>query len=206
MRPLWAAACLALACATVPPQVGTAPPETHGDQSEQKYQAIFARYSDHSEVYHGMDTEMFAAATFETMPFREARVRRQALFQVWPEQKLAAELAQQQTEASQANVFFFGVHLNDYHFNDFDRSRTIWRIVLVTPNGEIAPTKVQRIGRANLDMRTYYPYMGEFWDAYELDFPKTDANGQPVIPPGLDTVTLRVASTLGKSEFKVAAH
>ena len=206
MKALWAAAGLLLGCATVPPQVGAPPPEVHGDRSEQRYQETLARFTDHSEIYLGMDTVMFADATFQAMPFREARVRRQASFQEWPEAKLQQTLEEEKAEEQKSNTFFFGEHVADYHWDDFDRSNSIWRIALVTPTGEFTPTKVLRIGRSSLDMRAYYPYMGDFFVAYEIDFPKTDEKGQPVVPPDAQTVTLKVASTLGKAEFKVAAH
>jgi hypothetical protein len=61
------------------------------------------------------------------------------------------------------------------------------------------------MGRANLHMRAIYPYLGGFWVAYQVRFPVTREDGSPVIPPGTERVTLRLASTLGAADLEVGA-
>ncbi len=78
--------------------------------------------------------------------------------------------------------------------------------MLVTPAGEVEPLSIERIGRANLDMRAMYPYMGVFWVAYRVRFPKVLPDGTPVIPESATHVHLRLASTLGHAELRVHAR
>jgi hypothetical protein len=144
---------------------------------------------------------MFTAATFQTWPFREARVHRLALFQVQPTPVEQRHLVEERAEFESFHEFFFGAHVNNYRYDDFDRPNTIWRIALVSGAVETTPVSVQRVGRSNLDMRAIYPYMDEFWVAYRIRFPRTTREGQPVIPPGTSKVLLRLASTLGKAEM-----
>ena len=199
-------ALLLCACQTTAPGVGLPPPQVGSDAAEAAYQQTLARFSDHQELYSGFDTKMFAEATYQSPAFREARVKRQARFQEWPPAKLQQALLDEQTAAKQSIEFFFGAFVNDYHFDDFDRSNSVWRIALVTPEGQVGPLEVKRVGRADENMRAYYPYMSDFWVAYRIRFPLRFPNGQPVIPEGLKKLRLRVASSLGRADLVVAAH
>ncbi len=196
---------LASGCVTTPPTIGEEPPTLKDEQAEQAYQAILARYSDRAEIYQGFDTRLFAGTTLQTPAFREARVRRLAEFQRIPAPHVEALLAEEQAEAAQAHEFFLGVHVNDYRYDDFDRPNSIWRVSLLTPRGEVRPSAIRRVGRANLHMRATYPYLGVFWVGYQVRFPTTLPDGSPVIPPGTERVTLRLASTLGAADLEVGA-
>jgi hypothetical protein len=202
-----ALALLALAgCARVPPTVGDPAPTLRDVDAERAYTQTLERYSDRGEIYAIFDTRLFAGATLQTLAFREARVRRQAAFEVLPPAKVEALLADERAQAAEFHEFFLGVHTNEPRHNDFDQRQSIWRLVLVTPGGEVTPTLVQRIGRADLPMRAYYPYVGSFWVGYRVRFPRQFADGSSVIAEGVEKVTLRVASTLGQVELEVGAQ
>jgi hypothetical protein len=194
------------ACASTPPVVGEPAPTLEDPKAEEAYVAVLDRYSGRAEIYDGFDTRIFTGATLQTAAFREARVRRQAIFQVLPAAKVEALLAEEMADAAKFNEFFLGVHVNDYRYDDFAQKRSIWRLALVTPAGEVTPVEVRRIGRTDLNIRAYYPYTSVFWVGYRVRFPTTFANGQPVIPQGAEQVMLRVASSLGQADLKVSAR
>ncbi|MBJ6764036.1 hypothetical protein JGU66_24955 [Myxococcaceae bacterium JPH2] len=194
------------ACASTPPLVGEPAPTLDDPKAEAAYRTVLDRYSARDEIYDGFDTRIFTGATLLTPAFREARVRRQGLFQVLPPAKVESLLADELADAAKFHEFFLGVHVNDYRYDDFAQKRSIWRLALVTPTGEVTPVEVRRVGRADLNLRAYYPYTSVFWVGYRVRFPTTFANGQPVIPPGTENVMLRVASTLGQAELKVSAR
>jgi hypothetical protein len=202
-----ALALLALAgCARVPPTIGDPAPTLRDVEAERAYAQVLERYSDRGEIYAIFDTRLFAGATLQTPAFREARVRRQALFQVLPPPKVDALLADERAQAEAANEFFLGVHVNEPRYDDFGRADSIWRVVLVTPSGEVSAQEIQRIGRADLPMRAFYPYVGSFWVGYRVRFPRAFTDGSPVLPEGTERVTLRLASALGKVELEVGAR
>jgi hypothetical protein len=203
---LVAGVALAGACSTIPPRVGQAPPVVVSEKEEAAYQAVRAHYSEHPEIYQGFDTQLFSAATYQSAAFREARIRRQAEFLHWTPDVLARELAREQAENAQWVEFFFGAHTNDPHFDDFDSRNSNWRVVLVTGSGQVLPSEVVRIGRADMNMRAYYPYMSDFWVGYRIRFPRTLPDGSPTLQPGTQFVTLQVASTLGTARFRVPAQ
>lgn len=186
-----------------PPQLGDPAPRAEDDRAEEAYQDLLARYSQHVEIYSGLvageDTRLFAAATFQSPPFREARIRRWGAFRAEPAAQVEKEIADEKAEADKFDDFFMGVQVVDYRYDDFDRHNSIWRIALVGDGTEVTPVLIERKGRATLDVRAMYPYMGEFWSGYHIRFPKlTQGRGEHL--------TLRVASALGRMEMTVPSQ
>ena len=90
-------------------------------------------------------------------------------------------------------------------FDDLDYPTSIWHLALLTPAGEVSPASVKRVGKANLNTRAYYPYMGDFWTVYRVRFPKL-LDARPLVTPELQTFTVVLASSLGKAEFPLSAQ
>ena len=197
----------AAGCAAVPPAIGEPGAQVPDRQAEASYQAALSRVTEHREVYTGIDTQLFTAATYQSPDFREARTRRQAMFQTWPEPKLNDALARERAEAAQVHEVVFGVSIVDRRFDDFDSRNTIWKLYLASDQGEVTPIAIRRVGRANADMRAYYPYLGDFWTMYTVRFPLTTAAGVPLVGPSTRALLFRMSSTLGQVEmtFPVSA-
>jgi hypothetical protein len=206
MRSGWRFGALMLAltgCVSTPPLVGDSAPVLRDDRQEEAYHRVLARYSGRDEIYKGFDTVLFATATLQTEAFREARLQRQGLFKVLPPERVRENLAREVAEAAGTHELFLGVYVYDYHYDDFDRPASIWNVELVTPAGAVHPLRVERLGRADMEMRAYYPYTGIFWVGYRLRFPSLFANGSLVIPESAEWVLLRLASSLGKAELRM---
>ena len=202
-------AALALAsigCSSGPPTVGDPAPALTDVQAEKAYRALLTRYTGQDEIYRGFDTYLFAGATFQTWAFREARVMRQAAFKSMTKAEIEAALAKERSDHEQYNEFVFGTWVVDPTFDDFDRKNSAWRVALVTEDGEVLPSSVERVRRVNDSIRALYPYMGQFWAQYRAKFPKTREDGTPVIKPGTKTVKLVLASSFGVAEMTVSAE
>ena len=197
---------VACGCAGAPPAIGEPGPELTDARAEQSYQAALARVTEHREVYSGLDTRLYCAATYQSPEFREARTRRQAMFQTWPEPKLDDALARERADAAQVHEVVFGVSIVDRRFDDFDSKSSIWRLSLATDQGEVVPLAIKRVGRANQDMRAYYPYMGDFWTMYTVRFPRTTATGQPLVAATTKALLFRMSSTQGQVEMAFPAR
>ena len=191
----------AAGCAGTPPSIGEPGAEFSDPRAEASYRAVLDYVTQHREVYSGLDTRLYSVATYQSADFREARVRRQAIFQTWPEQKLEQELARERAEAQQTHEVVFGVSIVDRRFDDFDSKSSIWRLSLATDQGEVTPSSLKRVGRANQDVRAYYPYMGDFWTVYSVRFPAT-VNGRPLVGPSTQALLFRMSSTQGQVEMK----
>jgi hypothetical protein len=184
------------------PVVGEPPPVLKDSAAERAYLSTLERYTSRREIYDRLDTRLFAAATFQSASFVEARVRREASFRAQSSDKVASLIEQERAAVEPFHEFFLGVHLNNPRHDDFDKANSMWSLILATPAGEVAPAKVERLGRTNLSRRAIYPYLDDFWVAYAVRFPKVTANGQPSVPPGTTKLVLRVASVLGKADLE----
>ncbi|MBI3182170.1 MAG: hypothetical protein HYZ28_08500 [Myxococcales bacterium] len=198
------AACASLAlsaCATGrPPITGEPGPVLADEAAERAYREVLARYTDQHSIYDGVDTRLFAAATYQSPAFVEARVRRMGEFQAQPPELVEAALAKERGALEGIYAFVLGVHANDPRHDDFDRPESIWRLALIAGGHETAPASVRRLGRSDLNLRAIYPHLGQFWVAYEVRF-SGEEHGASTVPEGAERMTLLVASTLGKAEL-----
>jgi len=191
---------LAVGCSGLPPpMIGAAGPQLSDASANAQYQALLQRYSAERQIYIGFDTICFSGVTYESPAFREARVRRRGAFEGEPPAQVAREV---ETALAEADFYEFtlGVYMQNPRFDDLGLPGSIWRLALVTPEGQVAPTLIRRVGRADVNTRAYYPYMGDFWTVYQVRFPKA-VKARPVVPPAMPTFTVLLASTLGKAEF-----
>jgi hypothetical protein len=194
------------ACRSGPPIIGDPPPTLDDPDAEQIYREILDRYTGRGEIYTGLDTQLFAGATYQSWPFRQARVKRLARFQRMSVEEIEARLKQERADWEQKYVFDLGAWVEDPKFDDFDRKDSVWRIALVADGGgELLPIDVRRESRVDQNIRAIYPYMGTFWVKYRVVFPRQGPDGAPLLPNGTKAFTLRLASALGRADLHMQA-
>jgi hypothetical protein len=157
------------------------------------------RYSCTRAIYDNLDSKVFFRATWQGPRFVEARLKREAEFKLLPASDLARRRSDEEQRIGGAVEFLLGVQANDYHFDDFDRSNSMWRVVLAIGDEELAPTSIERIGRTTTELRSYYSYLESFWVAYRLRFPARDFSAGQVF-------SLRLASAVGHSDLNFTAE
>lgn len=180
--------------------VGAPGPSLPDPNANAAYEALLEHYTAKRQVFIGFDTVLFAGVTYECPTFREARIRRRDTFQAQSPEQLAADLQKAEAEGTDFYEFTLGVYMQNPRFDDLDLVDSIWHLALQTPAGEASAVLVKRVGKANINTRAYYPYMGDFWTVYRVRFPKS-LQGQPLVPGGLDAFTVVLASSLGRAEF-----
>jgi hypothetical protein len=192
---------LGASCSSLPPpMVGAPGPSLPDGQANAQYEALLEHYTTKRQVFIGFDTIFFAGVTYESPSFREARVRRRDTFQAQSPEQLALDLQKAETEGADFYEFTLGVYMQNPRFDDLDLADSIWHLALQTPVGEASAVLVRRLGRANINTRAYYPYMGDFWTVYRVRFPKA-LGSRNLVPEGLGTFTVVLASSLGRAEF-----
>jgi hypothetical protein len=192
---------LSMGCSGLSPPMSGAPGPTAPDgTAEADYQALVKRYSVQRQIFIGFDTVLFSGVTYESPVFREARIRRRDAFQAQSPEQIAKDLQVATQQGADAYEFTVGVYMQNPRFDDLDLPSSIWRVSLNTPAGEVAPVLLKRVGRADINTRAYYPYMGDFWTVYRVRFPKT-LDSQPVVKPEEQTFILVLASSLGQAQF-----
>jgi hypothetical protein len=200
VRRLWLALLL-LGCATgkVPRVPGDLPPAADDPQAEAAYQELLGRSTQHRGVYDNLDTRMFVYATWQSPAFVDARLKRWAAFRAIGPDELVKLKADEGARLKDATEFFVAVHANDWHYEDFDKKGSLWRLVLVTGGEELLPTSVERLGRPTVELRSLYSYLEPFWVAYRVRFPAAKSgSGQ--------SMTFRLASPLGKADLPFAGE
>ena len=191
--------------------VGSPGPETSDAQANAAYSALEKHFSAERQIFNGLDTISFAGVTYESAAFRAARIRRRGLFQSIPRAQVEQDVEAAVADAETGDVYEFtvGVYMQNPRFDDLGLPGSIWRLALLTPGGQVAPVLVKRVGRADVNTRAYYPYMGDFWSVYTVRFPKV-LDARPVLPPAepptVPTFTVLLASSLGKAEFPLPAQ
>ncbi len=186
------------ASARIPHAPGDPPPSVSDGAAELEYQGILEKFTASQGVYDNLDSKLFFRATWQSPRFVEARIRREGVFRVWPTAEGDARLAQEQARLSGAVEFFFAVHANDYRFDDFEKSTSMWRMALVTDAGEVTPVSIERLGRSNIEMRSAYSYMESFWVGYRVRFEHRGMTSG-------ERFRLRVASAVGRAELEYVA-
>jgi hypothetical protein len=112
----------------------------------------------------------------------------------------AQRLAQAQAEAAGPYEFVLMVTTWDRRENDLDRGkRSVWRVALLGPDGhEIEPLEIVKDKRPAFVVRSEFPALGDFAQAYHVRFPR-EAN---VLGPNVRQVRLRISGERGGLEVK----
>jgi hypothetical protein len=184
--------------ARIPRIPGDPPPAVRDAEAEAKYQEVLDRFTSGRGVFDGFDTKVYVRATWFSPTFVEARMQREALFKAWPKKLYEEKLELERTRVSDATEFFFAVHANDYKFEDFGQPNTMWRLALVVGGEELPPVSIERLGRSNVEMRSYYSYMENFWVGYRIRFPKHEFTKGEIFH-------FKMASALGLAELPYTA-
>jgi hypothetical protein len=156
------------------------------------YRRAVGSWTSKAEIYHFADERAHFVATIESRVFREQRVRERSRELGWPADVELAELEKEFRASDRETSFVVAAYTEIPRENDLGDARSIWRVALMTPAGELSPTSIDRLGRADENMQALYPYMDRFIRAYRIHFAK--------VPEG--PVTLLIASGIGKAELR----
>ncbi|MHB8417185.1 MAG: hypothetical protein ACYDCL_03855 [Myxococcales bacterium] len=201
MRRLALAACLApLACASGRAAIGGPPEEAYG--------AALEHWTASGQIYSKsdfVDRVVDLWATFQSQPFREARVRRWAEIAGLQPAEVDGLLAQERAEGQAELDFFAAMEVDPSRDNDLDQVHSVWHVTLETPDGRaVPPLSVRSFDPPNVNQRKLYPYVRDYWIGYWLRFPAVDGTGKPLLPEGATHVTLHLGSALGRLDLTYA--
>jgi hypothetical protein len=172
--------------------LGCAHQSASGSDVNTGYSRAVRSWTSGAEIYHFADERAHFIATIESRVFREQRVRERSREMGWPAEVELAEFEKEFRANDHETSFVVAAYTEIPRENDLGDARSIWRIALLTPTGELTPSGIDRLGRADENMQALYPYMDRFIRAYRIHFPKV-AEGP---------VTLLIASGIGKAELR----
>ncbi len=163
--------------------------------AEPSYQGVYGQElkSDtrKAAIYEGLETRLFVHVAWLKPELVQAQAKLLSDARAEPPELAVKRQAQMMAE-DEAPTFFAVVYTPVAIWNDWDSKSTVWRIVLQTDQGEVAPESVKRFDANlgfNADMVSLYPFLDDFVTGYRIQFPK----GTVITSP-----KMLIAGTLGK--------
>ena len=150
-----------------------------------EYSSARDRWTESQSVYRQIELQAQVHATFKTALFRRQYVREFArLFALRARQRQAL-LKQELAEAATRYVFVVILSTKKLSWNNLDREAKIWRVQLANRKGKaVAPTSVRELDRDNPTWQVLFPKIGTQYRIWELKFPRTSPDGQPLVSSG----------------------
>lgn len=174
--------------------VSCVPRVATGCDLDTPYHAAVRQWTAKANIYQFADQRAQFQATIESKVFRQQRARELAHEQGWSREAEQTELEKQRKADLDETSFILGAYTEIPHDNSLGEARSIWRVALDTPTGEVLPTRIDPIGRPDSNSLALYPYLDNFQRAYRLHFPK--------VVQGPVTLKIGSAAGLAKLEFE----
>jgi hypothetical protein len=195
-----AAACLLIGCATTPIVVSLGEPTRPATAND--YISILKRWSRHGNLRYDFDAALDVDATLRSPEFRDAYAAKYIQLYLIGEENRAHTRGEIMADGADSYEFHVETATHDYALNDLTSAKTVWRVTLVDDQGhEVQPTRVtgQKERRA-LD-ESFYPYVSTFSRGWTLRFPRTRADGTPLVGSDTKALTLRFAGPQGSVDL-----
>ncbi len=168
------------------------------------YQEVLNRWTKGKKVFKGMESRIYATATYKDPEFRTAYIDRYAKSYQLDDEMKKALLDREMDQSDKFNEFFFAAYTPDQNWNDFDRLNSVWKLYLEDNAGSrLTPVSITKVDPSDPLIREFFPYFDMWSSGYIVKFPKYSEAGQEPIPSA-DTSYLRlvVSGVLGKVELE----
>lgn len=163
------------------------------------YEEVLAAWTRSDEVYHDLDSVVFAHCTFHSSELRRAfGLRHPNVY--GPGSEEAARLALTRIDAEHAHEFFLSAATGDPKWNDFDRPDSIWRVTLQIDESDPVDGTVDRV-KTSANLRVIYPFITDYAKTYRVRFPLA-TEGRALIPPQTRVLRMRIISALGTATMQ----
>lgn len=170
---------------------------------EEAYLRVLNAWTRGVKVYEGLETKLYASATFKSPVFRDAYIERYAKGNQLDESYANALKEREAEQAEKFNEFFFTAYTPVDKWNDFEDTDSIWKVYLEDDKGaRLQPVSITKLDPSDPLLREFFPYMDLWSYAYTVKFPKYSETGTEPIP-GANTKSMRLVITgvLGKGEL-----
>jgi len=151
---------------------------------------------------HDVDTALQVGATYKSWEFRTAYAERYATVYRLPDVRRQELRARERAEWQGAHEFYVAAATHENRWNDLDRPKSIWRVVLLCDDRQEAEAlRIHRYPKIDVTLREFFPYTNTFSYAYKIEFPRKLPGGTEVCGPATRRMVLRFAGPLGLLEL-----
>jgi hypothetical protein len=181
--------------------------EAQRDYRSKDYQDVYGIWTRHNLVrYEYVDAALEAWVTFKSWDYREAYVEHYAAVYGLSDADRSALRAAQLESFRDAYEFHVAAQSNSYKWNDLEKKSSAWRVTLVDGVGhELTPEFVHLEKLPDAYEIEFFPAKNPFTRSYLVRFPKAppaaDAGESAFLGPRTGSLTLRIASPLGRVDF-----
>ena len=168
---------------------------TEEDLSEE-YRVVLSRWTSEAKVYKDFASILQASATFKSVPFRRAYVRKYARdYQLTPAE--ANEMLKQQLEMARHHLeFVVSVSGSTKQEYDLSTGDTPWRVFLEGLPGErLKPFEIRPVKKKTAKLEGFYPYISPWARVYHIRFTA------PAEMPRAGDLNLVVTGVLGAARL-----
>lgn len=190
------------ACSSPAPVVSFAPPEK--PLASEDYEAVLQRWTREDRVISSktLDTTLRVHGTLFSPEFQAAlAARKSTLFHLSAAEQ--SRLKDEQRERWETSFsFFVAAATADAKWNDFHRQQSSWRLSLANDQGhQVRPEAITGERELTPTLKELYPYLGSFYYAYRVRFPRTLEDGSPLVTAQTRTLTLLFSGPLGQAQL-----
>lgn len=181
-----------------------------GGVSAQDYPRILDDWTRNDSVYAIFEHKMRVSATFITPPLRRAFQARFPEIYGYGGSVTRKELVDLSQKTEETLNFFVAVYTPEDKWNDLHKSDSIWhvtlqRIAAVNAPDETTDPRIDAISieRVKIDenLRTVYPYLTSFDQAYIVRFPAASKDDQRLVGEKETVLRMRIASSFGAARM-----
>jgi len=163
------------------------------------YRDARSKWTESQSVYHELELQAHAFATFKTKEFRRQYVREFGrLFALRARQRQAL-LAQELAEEKKRYVFIVILNTKVPGWNDLKRTGKVWRVHLANRKGDsVSPASIRQLDSRNPTWSALFPRLDPLYRIWELKFPRVTDTGKPLVNRGqhLDLIIAGAPATL----------
>lgn len=196
--------CALLLGACAPPILSLAPPERAASASD--YPEIYDRWTRVGRAISKteFDTTLVVSATLRSPEFQGAYCARHC--QAYALQGAEAEALHAAEKKRAEETFTFAVQAqgHSYGWTDLAATRSLWRVYLADDSGRvIIPTSIELIRPQKLAEAALFnhPMSSPFARAFQITFPRLQADGQPTLSPTTKRLTLTFSGPGGRIDL-----
>jgi hypothetical protein len=168
------------------------------------YEEVLQRWTRSDKIHslRRLDTTLRVHATCLAPDFVDAFVERYAdVFQLPRRRAMALSEAMMETW-EESYAFRVAAATTRFKWNDFAEEDSIWRISLVNDmEQQVDPIVIEQRRRPDAVTRDFFPYVQEFYEVYDIKFPRQLSDGTDLIRGDTKRFTLRFAGPLGDAEL-----
>lgn len=168
------------------------------------YAESLEKWSREARIHRGLEVDLILSATFKSRAFRRAYAEEYAAAYKLGAEETMRFLETQMQAADLGHEFLMAVFVPQADWDDFDKTRSMWRIRLIDDRGKrIQPAEIRRIKKKDALTSHFFPHISPWKSVYLVRFSRDTLEGPPTGDTELtEPVTLEVAGVLGSAQLQ----